>query len=183
MPASPGPAWPGTACPTWAPRTSAHGLPPGAERVRCGLGRLQRCRRHGLHHCGLHLLQKLRTRLLPHWRHHYDVDTDVDTGVDADGVDAEDDAVPTSATHVRLRIHPDGGVARLGAGAVWSDVYRELVPRNLTVMGGRVTGIGVGGFITGGLSFSSSSSLSSSLAPPFPFHPFLLLLPFPYILQ
>lgn len=60
-----------------------------------------------------------------------------------------------------VELSGDGSVARLGAGAVWSDVYRELVPRNLTVMGGRVTGIGVGGFITGGWSFFS-------FLPPFP---------------
>ncbi|KAH9892197.1 hypothetical protein F4778DRAFT_751205 [Xylariomycetidae sp. FL2044] len=40
--------------------------------------------------------------------------------------------------------------AILGAGGIWSDIYTELVPHNLTVMGGRVAGIGVGGLSTGG---------------------------------
>ncbi|KAL7911482.1 hypothetical protein GGI35DRAFT_477200 [Trichoderma velutinum] len=44
--------------------------------------------------------------------------------------------------------------ASLGGGAIWSDVYPLLVPHNLTIMGGRLPGIGVGGFATGGgLSF------------------------------
>ncbi len=44
----------------------------------------------------------------------------------------------------------DRTVASLSAGGVWSDIYPQLDPYNLTVMGGRVSGIGVGGFSTGG---------------------------------
>ncbi|RFU80154.1 oxidoreductase, fad-binding [Trichoderma arundinaceum] len=44
----------------------------------------------------------------------------------------------------------DHKIARLGPGGIWSDIYPQLVPYNLTAMGGRVPGIGVGGFITGG---------------------------------
>ncbi|KAL7935512.1 hypothetical protein V8C35DRAFT_299670 [Trichoderma chlorosporum] len=44
--------------------------------------------------------------------------------------------------------------ASLGGGAIWSDIYPQLTPHNLTIMGGRLPGIGVGGFATGGgLSF------------------------------
>ncbi len=44
----------------------------------------------------------------------------------------------------------DRKIVSLGPGAIWSDVYPKLIPYNLTVMGGRVAGIGVGGFLTGG---------------------------------
>ncbi|KAL8759916.1 MAG: hypothetical protein Q9184_003476 [Pyrenodesmia sp. 2 TL-2023] len=41
-------------------------------------------------------------------------------------------------------------VVRVGAGARWSDVYRELDAVGLGVAGGRVSAVGVGGLITGG---------------------------------
>lgn len=44
----------------------------------------------------------------------------------------------------------DKTVVSLGPGALWSDVYPRLGQHNLTVMGGRVSGIGVGGLSTGG---------------------------------
>jgi FAD/FMN-containing dehydrogenase len=47
-------------------------------------------------------------------------------------------------------LNEDQTVASLGGGAIWSNIYPQLVPHNLTVLGGRVPGIGVGGFTTGG---------------------------------
>ncbi|KAL8923180.1 MAG: hypothetical protein Q9208_004743 [Pyrenodesmia sp. 3 TL-2023] len=47
-------------------------------------------------------------------------------------------------------LSPDHKVASVGGGAVFSDVYPQVVPYNLTVMGGRIPGIAVGGFTTGG---------------------------------
>ncbi|KAI0103999.1 Glucooligosaccharide oxidase [Nemania sp. FL0031] len=44
----------------------------------------------------------------------------------------------------------DHRVAQLGPGGIFSDVYPQLTDYNLTVMGARVPGIGVGGFVTGG---------------------------------
>lgn len=41
-------------------------------------------------------------------------------------------------------------IVSLGPGGIWTDVYAFLDPHNLTVMGGRVNGIGVGGFSLGG---------------------------------
>jgi hypothetical protein len=49
-----------------------------------------------------------------------------------------------------VTISEDRSIAAIGSGAVWSEVYPLLVPHNLTVMGGRVAGVGVGGFLTGG---------------------------------
>ena len=39
---------------------------------------------------------------------------------------------------------------QVGTGLVWDDVYAALEPHNVTVLGGRVPGIGVGGFTLGG---------------------------------
>ncbi|KAJ5794716.1 hypothetical protein N7457_001315 [Penicillium paradoxum] len=49
-----------------------------------------------------------------------------------------------------VELSEDHKIARIGGGAVWDDAYEHLVPYNLTVMGGRIPGIGVGGFATGG---------------------------------
>ncbi|RAK98439.1 FAD-binding domain-containing protein [Aspergillus ibericus CBS 121593] len=49
-----------------------------------------------------------------------------------------------------LTLSPDLKTASIGAGAVFSDIYPQLTPYNLTVMGGRLPGIGAGGFTTGG---------------------------------
>ncbi|KAL7941943.1 hypothetical protein V8C42DRAFT_164049 [Trichoderma barbatum] len=49
-----------------------------------------------------------------------------------------------------LSLSEDLKTASLGAGAICSDVYPLLVPHNLTIMGGRLPGIGIGGFATGG---------------------------------
>lgn len=38
----------------------------------------------------------------------------------------------------------------LGTGLVWDTVYTALDAKNLTVVGGRVTGVGVAGFTLGG---------------------------------
>lgn len=38
----------------------------------------------------------------------------------------------------------------IGTGLNFDDVYASLAPYNVSVAGGRVTGIGVGGFLLGG---------------------------------
>ena len=45
-------------------------------------------------------------------------------------------------------------VATVGSGLTWGDVYNQLDPHNVTVVGGRVLNVGVGGLILG----SESSS-------------------------
>ena len=42
------------------------------------------------------------------------------------------------------------GIARVGTGAKWGDVFDFLEPFNLSVVGGRVSDVGVGGLILGG---------------------------------
>ncbi|KAI4608051.1 hypothetical protein J4E83_009234 [Alternaria metachromatica] len=47
-------------------------------------------------------------------------------------------------------------VVRVGAGALWQDVYDEAEKRDLTVLGGRIGVVGTAGFLTGGgISFFS----------------------------
>ena len=54
-------------------------------------------------------------------------------------------------------ISPNGSSASEGAGSLWDGIYKTLLPINLTVLGARVAGLGVGGFFTrGGLSSLSS---------------------------
>jgi FAD/FMN-containing dehydrogenase len=42
------------------------------------------------------------------------------------------------------------GTAWVGSGQVWEDVYGVLEPYNVSVLGGRIPGIGVGGLALGG---------------------------------
>lgn len=38
----------------------------------------------------------------------------------------------------------------IGTGLIFDDVYNALAPHNVSIARGRVTGIGVGGFLLGG---------------------------------
>ena len=40
--------------------------------------------------------------------------------------------------------------AEIGAGLIWDDVYAQLEPFGVSVVGGRVSGVGVAGFTLGG---------------------------------
>lgn len=53
-----------------------------------------------------------------------------------------------------ISLSPDRKIVSLGPGATWDSVYEELEKHELTVVGGRVPGVGVGGLITGGISDS-----------------------------
>lgn len=53
-----------------------------------------------------------------------------------------------------------GNVARVGAGALWQDVYDVVTKRNHTVLGGRIGVVGVAGFLTGGMFLANPSPLS-----------------------
>jgi FAD/FMN-containing dehydrogenase len=45
----------------------------------------------------------------------------------------------------------DQDIAHVEPGTTWDKVYEQLEKQKLTVVGGRVAGVGVGGLITGGL--------------------------------
>ena len=47
----------------------------------------------------------------------------------------------------------ENNVATVGAGQTWGDVYNQLDPYNVTVVGGRVLDVGVGGLILGSKTF------------------------------
>ena len=49
-----------------------------------------------------------------------------------------------------VKLSADHRVTFAGAGSIWDDIYGILQPLNLTVVGGRVAGLGVGGLTTGG---------------------------------
>ncbi|KAH8882878.1 FAD-binding domain-containing protein [Thozetella sp. PMI_491] len=49
-----------------------------------------------------------------------------------------------------IRLSPDKRIASVGAGNLWGDVYRELAKSDVSVIGGRLYDIGVGGLTTGG---------------------------------
>ena len=47
-------------------------------------------------------------------------------------------------------LNEEEGTVEIGAGLTWAEVYAYLVPKGLNVVGGRVGGVGVGGFTLGG---------------------------------
>lgn len=49
-----------------------------------------------------------------------------------------------------IAVSSDRSTVSIGPGNTWYDVYTALEPQNLTVMGGRVAAIGVGGLTLGG---------------------------------
>ena len=53
----------------------------------------------------------------------------------------------------------DKSVAIVGAGQTWGDVYNQLDPHNVTVVGGRVLDVGVAGLTLGGEFVRSYSRL------------------------
>jgi FAD/FMN-containing dehydrogenase len=47
-------------------------------------------------------------------------------------------------------LNEEEGTVEIGAGLTWTEVYTYLVPKGLTVVGGRIDGVGVSGFTLGG---------------------------------
>jgi hypothetical protein len=54
----------------------------------------------------------------------------------------------------------DETVAKVGAGAIWEDVHREMDRNGLSIIGGRASSVGVGGLTTGGMSALKHDSAS-----------------------
>jgi len=50
--------------------------------------------------------------------------------------------------------NPGPQTADIGAGLIWDEVYTALEPHGVNVLGRRVSGVGVAGFILGGGLFS-----------------------------
>ncbi|CZT19406.1 related to 6-hydroxy-D-nicotine oxidase [Ramularia collo-cygni] len=66
----------------------------------------------------------------------------------------------TPGVHISLKnfqdvvVSPDNAYVDIGGGISWADVYKKLDSSTVNVVGGRVPGPGIGGFITGGGGFS-----------------------------
>jgi len=50
----------------------------------------------------------------------------------------------------KIVYHESNQTVDVGAGLVWNDVYERRDPYNVTVVGGRFFGVGVGGLVLGG---------------------------------
>ena len=50
----------------------------------------------------------------------------------------------------QLKLSEDQRSVKIGAGSQWVDLYRPLEEHGLSVVGGRVADVGVGGLLTGG---------------------------------
>ena len=59
-------------------------------------------------------------------------------------------------------LNEEEGTVEIGAGLTWTEVYSYLIPKGLNVVGGRVDGVGVGGFTLGGGTYPSSLSAHAS---------------------
>lgn len=55
-----------------------------------------------------------------------------------------------------ITLSANGKVASLEPGARWGDVYDRLEEQQLTVVGGRIAEVGVGGLVLGGKHLSDS---------------------------
>jgi FAD/FMN-containing dehydrogenase len=50
----------------------------------------------------------------------------------------------------QIDISPERQVVQLGPGATWVNVYAAMEPYNISTTGGRISPVGVGGFLLGG---------------------------------
>lgn len=50
----------------------------------------------------------------------------------------------------KISIHHERQMVELGPGATWINVYAALEPYHISTAGGRISGVGVGGFLLGG---------------------------------
>lgn len=82
----------------------------------------------------------------------------------AGAANAQDGVTVDMRSMRALVLSDDHKVASVGGGAIFSHLYPQLDQYNLTVMGGRLPGIGVGGFSTGGKSGLSKACRSVCLS-------------------
>jgi FAD/FMN-containing dehydrogenase len=50
----------------------------------------------------------------------------------------------------QVKYNAEASTAEVGSGMIWDDVYEQLLAYNVSVIGARAPGIGVGGFIVAG---------------------------------
>lgn len=62
----------------------------------------------------------------------------------------------TKGIHISMKhfqnviYYENNQTVHIGCGLVWDEVYEQLQPYNITVVGGRIKGVGVAGFVLGG---------------------------------
>ena len=49
-----------------------------------------------------------------------------------------------------ITYHQQNQTVDVGPALLWDEVYEALEPYNVTVVGGRATGVGIAGFLLGG---------------------------------
>lgn len=54
----------------------------------------------------------------------------------------------------------EAAIVGIGTGNIWDNVYAGLEPYNVSVVGGRVSGIGVAGFTLGGGAYMTTGDVS-----------------------
>ncbi|KAF8993098.1 hypothetical protein BDQ17DRAFT_1312515 [Cyathus striatus] len=86
------------------------------------------------------------------WLNKYSIDFAVRSGGVADG--QSDGVIIDMSKLNKIAYNSKTGVVNIGPGNVWGDVYNSLASQPVTVLGGRVPIVGVGGFsLGGGLSY------------------------------
>jgi FAD/FMN-containing dehydrogenase len=60
----------------------------------------------------------------------------------------------------KVVFHPTSQTADIGSGLVWDEVYAALEQYNVSVVGGRATGVGVAGLLLGGGGYITSHRLN-----------------------
>ena len=58
------------------------------------------------------------------------------------------------------KVNVDNGTVEVGPALTWDEVYRTLAPIGMSVVGGRIPGIGVAGLTLGGGEFLRSPDCS-----------------------
>jgi len=66
-----------------------------------------------------------------------------------------------------ITVSEDQSSVNIGAGAKWADVYKVMDVKGLTVVGGRNSAVGVGGFLLGGM-YRFASTFHNSTSPHLP---------------
>ena len=66
----------------------------------------------------------------------------------------------------QIDISVEDQTVKLGPGSLWQEVYKVMTPYNVSTAGGRINAVGVGGFLLGGGSLCTHTTVVlSSLTP------------------
>lgn len=72
------------------------------------------------------------------------------------GASSVEGGITVSFTNLKdISLSKDKKIASIGPGNIWGGVFEELTKSDVTVIGGRIHNIGVGGLTTGGIFYPS----------------------------